>query len=50
VSKKTLAGLELGELILHGYDLAATLGVPWPIEATHAQLVVSATPRSCAPW
>ncbi|MGQ0468103.1 MAG: maleylpyruvate isomerase N-terminal domain-containing protein [Sporichthyaceae bacterium] len=35
-----LAGLELGELILHGYDLAATLGVPWPIDPGHAQLVL----------
>lgn len=35
-----LAGLELGELILHGYDLAASLGVPWPIDPGHAQLVL----------
>lgn len=35
-----LAGLELGELLLHGYDLAATLGAPWPIDPLHAQLVL----------
>jgi uncharacterized protein (TIGR03083 family) len=35
-----LAGVELGELILHGYDMAAAVGFPWPIDPVHAQLVL----------
>ena len=35
-----LAGVELGELVLHGYDMATALGFPWPIDPMHAQLVL----------
>ena len=30
----------LNELVVHGYDLARALGVPWPIERSHAALIV----------
>jgi hypothetical protein len=36
-----LAGVELGELLLHGYDIASVIGAPWPIEPGHAALVLS---------
>jgi hypothetical protein len=41
ISLADLAGVELGELLLHGYDIASVVGVPWPIEPAHAALVLS---------
>jgi uncharacterized protein (TIGR03083 family) len=38
----TASGLLLGELIVHGYDAATTLGRPWPIAANDARTVVRA--------
>lgn len=35
-----LVGISLGEALLHGYDLATALGVPWPVEGAEAGLVV----------
>jgi hypothetical protein len=38
-----LAGLAcvlLGELVIHGYDMASALKEPWPIDPVHAQLVL----------
>jgi hypothetical protein len=38
-----LAGLVcicVGEHLLHGYDIAAAVGSPWPIDPLHAQLVL----------
>jgi uncharacterized protein (TIGR03083 family) len=35
-----VGALLLGELILHGHDLAATLHRPWRIDPSHADLVV----------
>jgi hypothetical protein len=37
-----LTGVALGEFLLHGYDLAAALSVPWRIEPAHALLVMDA--------
>jgi uncharacterized protein (TIGR03083 family) len=31
----------LGEFVVHGYDVARSLGRPWPIEAAHARLIVA---------
>ncbi len=31
----------LGEFVVHGYDVARTIGRPWPIEAAHARLIVA---------
>ncbi len=36
----TLTCHMLNELTVHGHDLAGALGVPWPIERTHAALIV----------
>jgi uncharacterized protein (TIGR03083 family) len=30
----------VGELVLHGYDMALAVGAPWPIDPAHAQLVL----------
>jgi uncharacterized protein (TIGR03083 family) len=32
----------LGEFVVHGYDVARSIGRPWPIEAAHARLIVAA--------
>jgi uncharacterized protein (TIGR03083 family) len=36
----TLTCLRLGEQLVHGYDIAAALRVPWPIDAEAARLVI----------
>ncbi|MGH8991856.1 MAG: maleylpyruvate isomerase N-terminal domain-containing protein [Acidimicrobiia bacterium] len=48
-----LAGLmciSLGEHVLHGYDIARTVGSPWPIDPRHARLVLSGYGPCCASW
>ena len=45
----TASGLLLGELIVHGYDAAKTLGRPWPIAGNDARTVIRAT-ATLAPW
>ena len=45
----TASGLLLGELIVHGYDAAVTLGRPWPIAGNDARTVVRAM-ATLAPW
>lgn len=30
----------LGEVLLHGYDIATAVAAPWPIDPTHAQLIL----------
>jgi uncharacterized protein (TIGR03083 family) len=37
-----LVGIFLGEVLLHGYDMASALGCPWPIDAGDAALVLAA--------
>jgi uncharacterized protein (TIGR03083 family) len=37
-----VAGVLLGELVLHGYDIASALGRPWPGDPVAAQLVLAA--------
>ena len=32
----------LGEFVIHGRDIAHSIGRPWPIEAAHARLVIAA--------
>ena len=32
----------LGEFVVHGYDVARSIGRPWPIEAAHARLIIAA--------
>ena len=37
-----LAGVLLGEELLHGYDIATAIGRPWPLEGADTQLVLAA--------
>jgi uncharacterized protein (TIGR03083 family) len=37
-----LAGVLLGEELLHGYDIATAIGRPWPIDLADTQLVLAA--------
>ena len=45
----TASGLLLGELVVHGYDAAGTLGRAWPIAGNDARTVVRAV-ATLAPW
>jgi Mycothiol maleylpyruvate isomerase N-terminal domain/SCP-2 sterol transfer family len=36
-----LAGVELAELILHGYDMASAIRYPWPVNPLHALIVLN---------
>jgi len=45
----TAAGVLLGELVVHGYDAARTLGRPWPIAGNDARTIVRAS-TTLAPW
>lgn len=40
VTAATLAGVLLGEVVMHGYDMAYALGRPWPIDPGHAGLIL----------
>lgn len=33
------AGILLGELVVHGHDIAQALHMPWPIEPSHVELI-----------
>jgi len=35
-----LVALQLGEFVMHGYDIAKAVGRPWPIEASTARLAL----------
>jgi uncharacterized protein (TIGR03083 family) len=37
----TTVSLVVGEPVLHGYDIATAVGVPWPIDPAHAALAAS---------
>jgi uncharacterized protein (TIGR03083 family) len=37
-----LAGLLLGEVLLHGYDIATAIGRPWPMDRAGTELVLAA--------
>ncbi len=36
-----LAGVQLAELVLHGYDMALAVGAPWPIDPQHALVILN---------
>jgi uncharacterized protein (TIGR03083 family) len=35
-----LTALALGELVVHGHDIALGIGAPWPVSAAYAKLIV----------
>jgi uncharacterized protein (TIGR03083 family) len=41
INLASLACVELGEVALHGYDMASAVGFPWPIDPVHAQLILA---------
>lgn len=43
VTVDTLAGIYLGEVVVHGYDIAKGLGRPWPIDRSVAGLILQRT-------
>lgn len=45
-----VAAIMLAELLVHGYDLATTLGRPWPIDPGHVDLVVRGVAAIMAPY
>lgn len=45
----TGSGVLLGELVVHGFDAARTLGLPWPIAAEDARTILRAA-AVLAPW
>ena len=45
----TGSGVLLGELVVHGFDAARTLGRPWPIAADDARTILRAS-AALAPW
>ncbi len=42
ITAASLAGVVLGEVVMHGYDIAYGLGRPWPIDPGHAGLILGA--------
>lgn len=40
VDLSQLAGILVGEYVLHGFDIATAAGVPWPVAAEHAALTL----------
>jgi uncharacterized protein (TIGR03083 family) len=37
-----LSAILLGEFVVHGHDVARSIGQPWPIDPAHARLIVAA--------
>lgn len=45
-----LGGIAIGEWLVHGWELAKTMGVPWPVEPDHARLVLAALNAVVPVW
>jgi hypothetical protein len=44
-----LTALALSELTVHGHDIATGMGVPWPISAEHAKLILGTVCPNMSP-
>lgn len=42
VPLSTLLGIQLGEVLVHGFDIARAAGLPWQIDRAHAVLTLEA--------
>jgi uncharacterized protein (TIGR03083 family) len=40
IAADTALGILLGELVVHGHDIAAVLRMPWPIDPAHVELIM----------
>ena len=45
-----VTGAELGEVLVHGYDIATATGRPWPLAADDARLALRAALRLAAAY
>ncbi|WP_218024346.1 maleylpyruvate isomerase N-terminal domain-containing protein [Nocardia lijiangensis] len=43
-------GTLLGEFVVHGYDIARTLGQPWPITAAHVPMIMDGLTQVIPGW
>ena len=45
-----LGGIAIGEWLVHGWELAKTIGVPWQVQPEHARLVLAAFNAVLPAW
>ncbi len=45
-----LGGFAIGEWLIHGWELAKTIGVPWQVQPEHARLVLAAFNAILPAW
>ncbi len=45
-----LGGIAIGEWLIHGWELAKTIGVPWEVQPEHARLVLAAFNTVLPAW
>ena len=43
-------GILLGEVVVHGHDIAAALGRPWPIAPRHVELILNGVTMILPGW